>query len=118
MKIFIDTAKIDEIKEFDFLIDGVTTNPSLIRAASTKNMEDYIKDICNTVGKNRSVSLEVISLDAENMIKEAELLHKKFNSKDNVAIKIPISTKTDGGRTGGDGTSGNGAQCRGKGFAG
>ena len=99
MKIFIDTAKIDEIEEFLFLIDGVTTNPSLIKAAMSKgtDMEFYIERICRIIGKEKPVSLEVISLDAKNMINEADLLYKKFNDfAKNVVIKIPVSTSING----------------------
>lgn len=97
MKIFIDTAKIDEIKKFSYLIDGVTTNPSLIKSAldESTNMEEHIREICKTAGGGRPVSLEVISTDSENMIKEAEKLYRKFNAEGNVVIKIPVSTSTN-----------------------
>lgn len=103
MKIFIDTARLDEIKEaFSWgIVDGVTTNPSLIKKAvdiekkegKNVDMEMYIKEICKTVGKGRPVSLEVISLSSKKMIQEGELLHKKFDPvAGNVVIKIPINT--------------------------
>ncbi len=103
MKIFIDTAKLDEIKEACSwgIVDGVTTNPSLIKKAvdglKARNekieMEAYIKQICETVGQGKSVSLEVISLTKGKMIEEAEILYHKFNKiASNVAIKIPINT--------------------------
>ena len=100
MKIFIDTAKISEIKEAISwgIVDGVTTNPSLIRKAveeEKKNMrlEDYIAEILKVAGSERPVSLEVMSLKAGDMIKEAESLYKKFNEiAGNVVIKIPINT--------------------------
>jgi len=103
MKIFIDTAKLDEIREACSwgIIDGVTTNPTLIKFAfeaekgkgKDVNVEDYIKEILKVVGKGGAVSLEVISLNSEDMIKEAELLYDKFNSvAGNVVIKIPINT--------------------------
>lgn len=103
MKIFIDTAKLDEIKEACSwgIIDGATTNPTLIKLAveaekgkgRNVNMEDYIKEILKIVGKGGAVSLEVISLSSEAMVKEAELLYNKFNSvAENVVIKIPINT--------------------------
>lgn len=103
MKIFIDTAKLDEIKEACSwgIVDGVTTNPSLIKKAvdtlkvKGKNveMETYIKQICETVGENKPVSLEVISLTRGKMIEEAEILYHKFNKvAGNVVIKIPINT--------------------------
>jgi len=103
MKIFVDSADIEDIKKAEEygLCDGVTTNPSLIKKAVARvkgegkdiNMEDYIRMICKTVGKGGSVSLEVVSLDAGNMVKEAERLYEKFNPvAGNVAIKIPVST--------------------------
>jgi transaldolase len=98
MKIFIDTAKVDEIKKMSNFIDGVTTNPSLIKEAISEmkiktRMEDYIKEICEISGKNKPVSLEVISLTEKGMIEEAKILHDKFNDiANNVVIKIPINT--------------------------
>jgi transaldolase len=103
MKIYVDSADIDEIrraKEYG-MCDGVTTNPSLIKKAVDKlkkdgknvNMESYISDICKIAGKKNPVSLEVVSLKAEDMVKEGEKLHAKFNSvAGNVVIKIPVST--------------------------
>ncbi len=98
MKIFIDSAKIWEIEKFAFLIDGVTTNPSLLKAALDEgmDMEEYIRNICRVAGKGKPVSLEVISLDAKNMIREGELLYNKFNFAGNVVVKIPISSSTEG----------------------
>ncbi len=106
MKIFVDTAKLDEIKEACSwgIVDGVTTNPSLIKRAVDEvkgrgkeiDMEAYIREICKTAGKGRPVSLEVISLTIKEMIEEAELLYSKFNpTAQNVVIKIPINTCTD-----------------------
>mgnify|MGYP000105980126 CR=1 FL=1 len=103
MKIFIDTAKLDEIKEACSwgIIDGVTTNPTLIKLAvetekgkgKNVNMEDYIKEILKAVGKGGAVSLEVISLKSEAMVEEAQILYDKFNPvAENVVIKIPINT--------------------------
>ncbi len=106
MKIFVDTAKLDEIKEACSwgIVDGVTTNPSLIKRAVDDakeqgkeiDMETYIWEICKTAGKGRPVSLEVISLTMKEMIEEAELLYSKFNpATENVVIKIPINTRID-----------------------
>ncbi len=111
MKIFIDTAKLDEIKEALKwgIVDGVTTNPSLIKVAVEAkkktgkkiNMEEYIKEICCLVGKNGSVSLEVLSLKSEKIVEEAQILFKKFNPiANNVAIKIPIDTFVNGNKIG------------------
>jgi transaldolase len=100
MKIFVDTAKLSEIKAAIELgvCDGVTTNPSLIKAAMEElkmGMEDYIKEICKTTGKGKPVSLEVISTSTEAMVKEAKILYEKFNPvAENAVIKIPVSTAT------------------------
>ncbi|TET28348.1 transaldolase, partial [Candidatus Aerophobetes bacterium] len=105
MKIFIDTANLDEIRQACSwgIVDGVTTNPSLIKRAVDQvkkekrkiDIESYIKEIILTVGKERPVSLEVISLRAQEMIEEAKLLYHKFNPlAGNVVIKIPINTYT------------------------
>ena len=99
MKIFVDTAEITEIREaFSWgIVDGVTTNPSLIKQAvearDKVELEEYIREICRAV--NGPVSLEVIGLSSESMIEEGKLLYEKFNRiSDNVVIKIPISTNT------------------------
>lgn len=107
MKIFVDTAKLDEIKEACSwgVVDGVTTNPSLIKKAvdglkergEKVDMPGYIEEICRTAGENRPVSLEVISLSWEKMLKEAHLLYERFNPvAGNVVIKIPVNTFTQG----------------------
>lgn len=86
MKFFIDTANIDEIREAHSMgmVDGVTTNPSLI-AKEGRDFEDIIKDICNIV--DGPISAEVISTDTEGMIKEARHLAKIH---DNIVVKIPM----------------------------
>ena len=100
MKIFVDTASLKEIKEAISwgIVDGVTTNPSLIRKAveteaKGKNLEEYIVEILKVAGMNRPVSLEVMSTKAEDMIREAKTLYEKFNHvAGNVVIKVPINT--------------------------
>lgn len=86
MKIFIDTANINEIKEAMSLgvIDGVTTNPTLI-AKEKKPMQDLLKEICALVPG--PVSAEVISLESDVMVKEARELAKIAK---NIVIKIPL----------------------------
>ena len=71
MKFFLDTANVDEIKRINKLglVDGVTTNPTII-AREGRDFEEVIKEICETV--EGPVSAEVISLDSEGMIKEAK----------------------------------------------
>ena len=86
MKFFIDTANIDEIKEAHSMgmVDGVTTNPSLI-AKEGRDFEEIIKEICEIV--NGPISAEVISIDVEGMVKEARELSKIH---ENIVIKIPL----------------------------
>ena len=71
MKIFLDTANIEDIKEINSLgvIHGITTNPSLI-AKEKRDLKETLKEIASIV--DGPISGEVISLDYENMIKEAE----------------------------------------------
>jgi transaldolase len=86
MKFFIDTANLEEIKKANELglLDGVTTNPTLV-AKEGRNFEELIKEICAMV--NGPVSAEVISVEAEAMIKEARHLVKLG---DNIVVKIPM----------------------------
>ena len=86
MKFFIDTANIDEIKKANELgmVDGVTTNPSLV-AKEGREFKGLIKEICGIV--DGPVSAEVLSLDAEGMVKEARGL---ANLADNIVVKIPM----------------------------
>ncbi|MCC6573982.1 MAG: fructose-6-phosphate aldolase [Planctomycetes bacterium] len=86
MKFFIDTADVGEIKEARALgiLDGVTTNPSLVKK-SGRTFKDVATEICKLV--EGPVSLEVVSIDCDGMLKEAkELL--KYGS--NVVIKLPL----------------------------
>ena len=87
MKFFIDTANIDEIKEAHSMgmVDGVTTNPSLI-AKEGRDFEDIIKEICELV--DGPISAEDISVDTEGMVKEARYLAKIH---DNIVVKIPMT---------------------------
>lgn len=89
MKFFIDTADVKEIREAHELglVDGVTTNPSLI-AKSGRKFEDVIKEITQIV--DGPISAEVISLDAAGMVKEAEPLVKMHK---NIVIKVPMTTE-------------------------
>jgi len=87
MKFFADTADIADIKELaeTGLIDGVTTNPSLIHK-SGRDFIEVTKEICGIV--DGPVSAEVVALDHETMMKEAEKLRK---IADNVCIKVPLT---------------------------
>lgn len=86
MKFFIDTADVNEIKLANERgwVDGVTTNPSLI-AKSGRPFHEVIKEICQIT--NGPVSAEVISLKADEMVKEGQTLAKLA---DNVVVKIPM----------------------------
>ena len=76
MRFFIDTANIEEIKRINALgiLDGVTTNPSLIAKESGRPFEAIIEEICSIV--NGPISAEVISLEADGMISEGNKLAK------------------------------------------
>lgn len=87
MKFFLDTANLDEIKRFNALgvIDGVTTNPSII-AKNGEDFETTIKAICDVV--DGPVSAEVTGLTTEEMVAEAREIAKW---RDNVVVKIPMT---------------------------
>lgn len=87
MKFFVDTADIADIKEMadTGLLDGVTTNPSLIKKAG-RDFIEVTKEICGLV--DGPVSAEVVALDHDGMMREAEILRK---IADNVAIKVPLT---------------------------
>ena len=89
MKIFLDTANIDEIKEGASwgIVDGVTTNPSLI-AKEERDFKQVVKEICDIV--DGPISAEVISEDSEGMINEAKELVKIHK---NIVIKIPMTVE-------------------------
>lgn len=87
MKFFIDTANLEEIRKASDLglLDGVTTNPSLVAKEGRKDFEGLLKEICRLV--EGPVNAEVVSLDAGGMIKEAKNLAK---IADNIVVKIPL----------------------------
>jgi transaldolase len=88
MHIFLDTANIEQIRQAAKLglISGVTTNPSLVAKEGASNLKSRILEICSIV--DGSVSVEVLSLDAEGMIREARELAAWHR---NVTVKIPVS---------------------------
>ena len=87
MKFFVDTADTNEIRDLAAtgLLDGVTTNPSLIHKSGRKFVE-VVEEICGIV--DGPVSAEVVALDHETMMKEAAVLRK---IADNVCIKVPLT---------------------------
>lgn len=87
MKFFIDTANVSEIRKAweTGVIDGVTTNPSLI-SREKRDPEEILREICGIV--DGPVSAEAVSLKADEMVKEAESLAKIH---DNIVVKIPMT---------------------------
>jgi transaldolase len=87
MKFFVDTAEVKDIEELSAtgLLDGVTTNPSLI-AKSGRDFKEVVKEICGIVPG--PVSAEVASTEYETMLAEADVLSKLA---DNVVIKLPLT---------------------------
>jgi transaldolase len=87
MKFFVDTADTAEIRDLaeTGLLDGVTTNPSLINKAG-RNFLEVVKEICDIVPG--PVSAEVVALDHQEMMREAEVLRK---IADNITIKVPLT---------------------------
>ena len=93
MRIFLDTANIDQIRQAAKLgiISGVTTNPSLVAKEATADYETVVKTICSIItGPDSSVSVEVLAEDTESMIKEARI---KASWAPNVTIKIPATAE-------------------------
>jgi len=90
MKFFIDTANPGEIKKaYEMgVIDGVTTNPTLI-SKENRGFESLIQEICRII-RGLPISLEVLSLEAEGMIGEARKLSKMG---DNIVVKIPMTAE-------------------------
>jgi transaldolase len=87
MKFFADTAEITEIRDLaeTGLLDGVTTNPSLIHK-SGRNFVEVVREIAAVV--SGPVSAEVVALDYDGMMREAQVLRK---IADNIAIKVPLT---------------------------
>lgn len=91
MKFFIDTANLDEIKEANNMgiLDGVTTNPSLMAKENIfgkQEVNKHYKQICNIV--NGPVSAEVLATDFKGMVAEGELL---ADLHDNIVVKVPMT---------------------------
>ena len=87
MKFFVDTADTAEIRELaeTGLLDGVTTNPSLVHKAGRDFLE-VVREICGIV--SGPVSAEVVALDHKEMMREADVLRK---IADNIAVKVPLT---------------------------
>jgi len=87
VKFFLDTADVERIREYAQLgiVDGVTTNPTLI-AKEGRDFQEVVKEICEIV--EGPVSAEVTALDTEGMVREARELSKLA---DNIVVKIPMT---------------------------
>jgi transaldolase len=89
MKIFIDTANLEHIREVNSwgILDGVTTNPTLV-AKEGRGFEGIIREICSIV--DGDISAEAVSMDADGMVREARELSKMHK---NVVVKIPMTAE-------------------------
>lgn len=87
MKFFIDTANIEEIRQAASMgvLDGVTTNPTLV-AREKRDFHELLREICSIV--NGPISAEVVSLDAPSMVEEAGVLAKIHK---NITVKLPMT---------------------------
>lgn len=90
MKIFIDSANLDEIKEAADMgvLDGVTTNPSLVSKEGHKDFRSMLEKICEMV--DGDISAEVISVTADEIVKEGQDLAKIH---ENIVVKVPLITE-------------------------
>lgn len=90
MKLFLDTANLDEIRDIAAwgVLDGVTTNPSLIAKEGKVTVEKHLKAICEIV--DGPVSMEVVSTDAKGMVKEGR---EYAQWAENIVVKIPMTVE-------------------------
>lgn len=91
MEFIIDTVNLEEIKEaITYMpIVGVTSNPSIVKKTSPKDFFDHMRQIRHIIGKQRSLHVQVISKNCDEMIKEAHRILKEID--DEVYIKVPVS---------------------------
>ena len=89
MKFFVDTADLDEIREAADMgiLDGVTTNPSLVKEQGNVDFHEHVFKICEIVGEGKDVSAEVTATDFDGMMEEARALEQIH---ENVVVKIPL----------------------------
>lgn len=91
MEFILDTVDLEEIKDgIDHMpISGVTSNPSIVKKTSPEDFFGHMRNIRETIGKDRSLHIQVISLDADTIVKEAHRILKEID--DQVYIKVPVS---------------------------
>lgn len=91
MEFILDTVNLEEIKDgVDHMpIAGVTSNPSIVKKTSPEDFFGHMRKVCEIIGKERSLHVQVISLDAETIVKEAHRILEEID--DQVYIKVPVS---------------------------
>lgn len=91
MEFIIDTVDLEEIKDaIDHMpITGVTSNPSIVKATSPKNFFEHMKEVRKIIGKDRSLHVQVISKDCDEIVKEGHRILEEID--DQVYIKVPVS---------------------------
>ena len=91
MEFIIDTVDLEEIKDaIDHMpITGVTSNPSIVKATSPKNFFEHMKEVRKIIGKERSLHVQVISKDCDEIVKEGHRILEEID--DQVYIKVPVS---------------------------
>ena len=91
MEFILDTVDLEEIKDgIDHMpISGVTSNPSIVKKTSPEDFFGHMRNIREIIRKDRSLHIQVISLDADTIVKEAHRILKEID--DQVYIKVPVS---------------------------
>ena len=91
MEFILDTVDLEKIKDgIDHMpISGVTSNPSIVKKTSPEDFFGHMRNIREIIGKDRSLHIQVISLDADTIVKEAHRILKEID--DQVYIKVPVS---------------------------
>ena len=91
MEFILDTVDLEEIKDgVDHMpIVGVTSNPSIVKKTSPEDFFGHMRKVREIIGKERSLHVQVISLDAETIVKEAHRILEEID--DQVYIKVPVS---------------------------
>ena len=91
MEFIIDTVNLDEIKEaVEYMpIVGVTSNPSIVKKTNPENFYEHMREIRKIIGKERSLHIQVISKDCDEMVKEAHRILEEID--EDVYVKVPVS---------------------------
>ncbi|WP_027089114.1 fructose-6-phosphate aldolase [Thomasclavelia saccharogumia] len=91
MEFIIDTVDLEEIKDAieHMPITGVTSNPSIVKATSPKNFFEHMKEVRKIIGKDRSLHVQVISKDCDEIVNEGHRILEEID--DQVYIKVPVS---------------------------